>query len=61
MTKKQEENRQKAINYLNNHVKVTYKEERDWTLDHKWMEKYENVDIYYAKEAIDIALGLRTE
>lgn len=58
MTAKQEKNRQAAIDYINKHTKTEYKEERDWTLDHKWMEKYENVDRYYALRAIDIALGL---
>lgn len=61
MTKKQEENRNKVIEYFESHIKMEYKEERDWSLDHKWLEKYEIIEKYYAIRAIDIALGLIKE
>lgn len=61
MTKKQEENRNKVIEYLESHIKMEYKEEHDWSLDHKWLEKYEIIEKYYAIRAIDIALGLIKE
>lgn len=54
-TKKQR--KQEALKYIEEHTKSEYKEERDWSLDHKYMVKHEFVDPYYARRAIEIALG----
>ena len=55
--KTKEQRKQEALEYLAEHTKYEYKEERDWSLDHKWLEKHKYIEPYYAERAIEIALG----
>lgn len=56
--KTKEQRMQEALDYIESHTKTEYRHETDWTLDHKYTVECKTVDVWDARKAVRIALGI---